>query len=101
MIFITCYHALYKTYSSVLDSSLLRQYRRNYFEYNVPNPTGFHDNNDGNGGDKTNKDKTDADQKNNGGDKDNTQTIIIVVCVLVVLLLTGLVVFVIYKYRNR
>ncbi|CAB3998225.1 Hypothetical predicted protein [Paramuricea clavata] len=59
------------------------------------------DNNDGNGGDKTNKDKTDADQKNNGGDKDNTQTIIIIVCVLVVLLLSGLVVFVIYKYRNR
>ncbi|CAB3988118.1 Hypothetical predicted protein [Paramuricea clavata] len=58
------------------------------------------DDKDGDSGiDNTNKDKTDKDT--NGGDKDNTQTVVIIVCVVVALLLSGVIVFIIYKHRNR
>ena len=51
----------------------------------------------------TDKNKPTVNQESNGGDKDSPKTIIIfiIVCVLLVLLLTGVVVFIRCRYKNR
>ncbi|XP_028410778.1 uncharacterized protein LOC114533460 [Dendronephthya gigantea] len=71
--------------------------------------TGFYDEVEDNGDNSNegneNSDKSDPDNDKEYNatteDKTNGQTIIIIVCVLVVLILAGIIMFVVYRYRHR
>ena len=56
---------------------------------------------DGTDDSETDKNKPTVNQESNGDDEDNPKTIIIIVCVLLVLLLTGVIVFIRCRYKNR